>query len=215
MSEAVVPTFLSAGDWFLEIAGRDEVAAKWSDKSALSGYTIGGIVGHVGAAVAWLGPLLETAPSSDVPVMRLGDYYAPLVVRKPGDFDGELHTAARAQGERGSQRGPSETVARLRTRIDSLRQQLENDIDRLVDLRPTLPGAIQLGDFLRTRVVELVVHGDDLGVSIGLNLSPPRDAAVIAIETLLATALKEHGDLEIIRALVRVERSIGQVIPIL
>jgi hypothetical protein len=216
MSQNVVSTFLSAGAWFLEIAERDDVAAKWSDKSALSGYTVGGIVGHVGAAVAWLAPLLEPAPPNDAPVMQLGDYYAPFVVRKPDDFDGELHTAARAQGERGAQRGPNETVARLRTRIDGLREPLVNeDIDRLIDLRPTLPGAIRLEDFIRTRVLELIVHGDDLGASIGLHLSPPGDATAVTIETLFATALSEHGDLEVIRALVRVERSIGHLIPIL
>jgi len=152
----------------------------------------------------------------DVPVWSLADYLAPFPVRTAEDLDGPLHVAARAQGERGGQRGPKETVARLQTRLDGLAERLAaEDLGRLVDLRPTLPATIRLGDFLRTRVVELIVHGDDVAASIALNLDPPNDAAAVAINTLLAVAINTHGHLEGLRALARRERSTGGVLPVL
>jgi hypothetical protein len=182
----------------------------------LPGYTIGGLVGHVGAAVAWLEPLLEAAPPKDAPVISFGEYYKPLVMRQPDDFDAPLHVGAREQGERGAARGPAETVARMRARLDRIRARLADEVtDRLLDLRPTLPIAIQLEDFLRTRVVELVVHGDDLAVSVGLAPEPPSASAAVTIDTLLATARAENGDLEVIRALARGGRSTAHLMPVL
>src|SRR5438093_1583493 len=109
MAEAVVSGLAVAGEWFVEIAGRDDVAARWDEPSALVGYTVGGIVGHTAAAVSWLGPLLDTTtPADSVALWSLADYIAPFPVRSREDLDGPLHVAARAQGERGSQRGPKE-----------------------------------------------------------------------------------------------------------
>jgi hypothetical protein len=52
MAESIVSVLGMAGEWFVGIAGRDEVAARWEDPSALAGYTVGGIVGHIAAAIA-------------------------------------------------------------------------------------------------------------------------------------------------------------------
>ena len=35
MSESVVSAFNAAGEWFVDIAARDDVAARWSEPSAL------------------------------------------------------------------------------------------------------------------------------------------------------------------------------------
>ena len=217
MSEPVVAAFVAAGEWFQGIAGRDEIADRWGERSALDGYTVGGIVGHITAAVAWLGPLLDTtAPDSDVPVWSVGDYLAPFPVRTAEDLNGPLHVATRAQGERVAERGPKETVAKLHSRLEDVAERvMAADLHRLLDLRPTLPAAIPVGDFLRTRVVELVVHGDDLAVSIDLSVDPPDDAGAIAANALLAAAIHKHGHLELLRALARGERSTGGLFPVL
>ena len=62
--------------------------------------------------------------------------------------------------------------------------------------------------YLATRIVELLVHADDLRVSVGLlPASLPADAATIAIGTLVDAARLVHGDLEVLRALTRSERT--------
>jgi uncharacterized protein (TIGR03083 family) len=217
VSETVLPSFRTAGEWFAEFAGRDEVVQRWAEPSALTGYSIGGLVGHVAAAVGWLGPLLETTdPGGEVPVWSVADYLAPFPVHSQADLEGPLHTAARAQGERSAQRGPKETLTRFVERFDTVVTRLAGDnLDRTVDLRPTLPAAIRLGDFLRTRVVELVVHGDDLAASIGVTAEPPADAMAVATEALVAVAVSTHGPIAVLRALARRERSTDSVFPVL
>ena len=216
MASSVVSSLLAAADWFLDIAHRDQVPARWSRPSALPGLTVGGVVGHVAAGVAWLVPLLAATPPDGGRVIGLGEYYLPLAIRDDADLEGQIHTAVRAQGERGAQRGPEEAVSRLATRVEEIRSLLPGtDPNRLLDLRPTLPGAIRLQDFLRTRVLELVVHGDDLATSVGLSSAPPEDAAGVTIEVLLATARRDHGDVQVIRALARAERCTARVVPVL
>lgn len=216
MSE-IVSSFLAAADAFCELAKQELVATRWADQSALEGYSVGGLVGHVTAGISWVERLLETTPPSDAPVMSLGDYCAPFPVRKPEDLDTQLHTWAREQGERGAQRGPAETVAKLRARVERLPVLLaKEDVHRLIDLRPTVPGAIRLDNFIRTRILEVVIHGDDLAVSVGMtSFHPDAGAAALAIGTLITAARENHGDLEVIRALSRGERSAPNVVPVL
>ncbi len=53
-------------------------------------------------------------------------------------------------------------------------------------------GAVRLDDFVATRIIELVVHGDDLARSVPGVVAPPlTDAAVGAVRTALAGAYVE------------------------
>ena len=67
---------------------------------------------------------------------------------------------------------------------------------------------ITLDEYLRTRVVELVLHTEDLALSVDLpeaaEVTPA--AATIAINTLVDLARLRHGDLAVLRALARRER---------
>lgn len=212
----VVSSFLASADAFCRLAERDEVAARWADQSSLVGYTVGGLVGHVAAGVGWLEPLLEGAPPTDATPITFSAYCIQVMVGAPQDLD-RVHAFAREQGERGAQRGHREALARLRGRIDRLQVLLDKeDGDRLLDLRPMVPAAIPLDEFIRTRVVELVVHGDDLAASVGVTpWQPGVDAAELTIDVLMAVARQMHGDVEVIRALCRRERATPGVIPVL
>ena len=62
-------------------------------------------------------------------------------------------------------------------------------------------------EYLRTRVVELVVHADDLAASVGVAPMAPRpETGKIAIDALVDVARIRHGDLAVLRALARRER---------
>src|SRR5207237_4716134 len=67
-----------------DIAGRDDVAARWHEPSALVGYTVGGVVGHAAAAVAWPGSSTppRTATRTPKPPDRAGTRPPPR--RRPG-----------------------------------------------------------------------------------------------------------------------------------
>jgi hypothetical protein len=118
-------------------------------------------------------------------------------------------------------------VAKLRAHHQQLSLRLpKEDLDRPIDLRPTLPpvvplddhftGVIRLDDFLRTRLLEVVIHGDDLAASVGDTTwwADPR-AVGLAIEALVTVARQNHGDNQVLWALARRERTKPGVLPVL
>jgi hypothetical protein len=104
--------------------------------------------------------------------------------------------AARATYERLSERLPGEDPER--------RLKVAGDL------------VMTLADYLRTRVVELVVHGDDLAASVGLDFGPiSSDAASTAIDVLIEVARVRHGDMPVLRALTRHERDTVQALRVM
>lgn len=139
--------------------------------------------------------LLDTTPDDDVAVWLAAGYPALFPVRSAEDLDGLVHASTRAQSERVAQRGAKGTVAKLESRLDDVAGSLAADrLGRLVDLRPTLPAAIPLDDFLSTGIVEFVVR---------------RRGHRRRIDGRVA----QHGRLEVIRTLARAERSRRRVFP--
>jgi len=67
---------------------------------------------------------------------------------------------------------------------------------------------MSLGDFLTTRLMEIVVHNDDLAVSVGI---PTPEMPARAFETvadlLTRMAVRRHGPTAVLRALSRAERA--------
>ena len=62
-------------------------------------------------------------------------------------------------------------------------------------------------DYLRSRLVEVLVHTDDLATSVGIDAGPPPPSAVdVALAFLLEAARRDHGDLAVLRAFTRCER---------
>ena len=64
-----------------------------------------------------------------------------------------------------------------------------------------------MDDYLVTRVVEIVVHTDDLSASVSIP-TPHFDASTVnlAIDCLMDVARLRHGDMAVLRALARRER---------
>jgi hypothetical protein len=64
-----------------------------------------------------------------------------------------------------------------------------------------------LDEYLVTRLVELVVHSDDLATSAGLE-TPEFDAMTMAcvVGCLLAMVRARHGDIAVVRGFARRER---------
>ncbi len=64
-----------------------------------------------------------------------------------------------------------------------------------------------------SRTIEVVVHGDDLMASVGLDApSPPASACALAVEFLLRGAREKAGDLDVLRELTRRERATTDVL---
>jgi hypothetical protein len=67
--------FLEALQSFRELVNSNAVAAAWQGPSALAGYTVAGLVGHVLSAVLAVERCLDLEPGTEAPIAR-GMYYA-------------------------------------------------------------------------------------------------------------------------------------------
>jgi hypothetical protein len=66
---------------------------------------------------------------------------------------------------------------------------------------------MELDDYLITRICEILVHGDDLALSIGVDVPEfPRAAWDLATEHLLQVARAQHGNRAVLMAFSRRER---------
>jgi hypothetical protein len=100
--------------------------------------------------------------------------------------------------------------------LDRLRAVLPGaDPARLVSVVNVRHGATTLDDYLRSRVVELVVHGDDLAASAGLASHPPEGAVEVVLLACLELARARAGDAAVVRAFTRRERADPGVLRVL
>ena len=73
-----------------------------------------------------------------------------------------------------------------------------------------------LDDYLITRLLEVVVHTDDLAVSLGIEPPDfPRPATAAVIDCLLEVARRRHGDIAVVRAFTRRERDRPEALRVL
>jgi hypothetical protein len=204
----VVRTPDKVTDLFLEgaavVAGAladDGVAAAWDKPSVLAGQTVGGLAGHLARGGIWVvGDYLAGAePPPPVTFDSAAHYFATIVTVSTEAQD----QAIRARGASVGAAGPAAVVAEASRRLDELRPQLAAmRPDRLLAVAGgTIMG---LGDYLVTRLVEQVVHLDDLARSIegpGWPMPAEAEALVIALAGEIGTRI--HGPTAMIRALYR------------
>lgn len=158
--------------------------------------------------------LLGQPEAPDAPIVALGEYIASF---KMETFDADIHRYLRDKAAHSATYGPERTAARFREQLDGLRQRLPAECGRrILDMRPILPWGVSLDDRLRLQIMEFVVHGDDLAVSLGRSSGEaPEAASTVVIEGMLEAARFQHGDRAVIRALARRERSAEDVFPVL
>jgi uncharacterized protein (TIGR03083 family) len=205
--EQVVDAFFAAGAATAAVVGAPEVAAAWSAPSALTGYRVGELAGHTLLATARLETVLTEEVEPDT-VVDLAGFYGPNRVDDAAGVDDGLHPLIRAAAADVARGGPDEVAAELRAVLDRLQDLLSTaDPARLVSVVNVRGGATPLETYLRTRVVELVVHGDDLSASVGLAYEVPAAAAEVTLGVCLELARARSGDLAVVRAFTRRERA--------
>ncbi|MFE7814757.1 sterol carrier family protein [Streptomyces sp. NPDC057433] len=144
--------------------------------------TVRELIAHLSLTVASVGRALERDEPAK-PWLALPDHPAA--------------TAAHA----GAAAGESRELAAATPDLDALLARTEEDLARHLDAAPphrvlALPaGAMTLTDYLVTRVVELVVHTDDLGAAVpGLDVRYDRQALAACTRMLADTlAAKAPG----------------------
>lgn len=110
--------------------------------------------------------------------------------------------------------GHAVVVERMVAALGRLRARLPAEPgERRVE---ALGRVLLLDEYLKTRLVELTVHMDDLALSVGVSTPrEPADAYTVAIETLVHVATRRNGPLIVLRALSRAERQGADVLRVL
>ncbi|MHA7278464.1 maleylpyruvate isomerase N-terminal domain-containing protein [Arthrobacter sp. MDT2-2] len=206
-SAAILAAFLGAADQVEAVLDSKAVAERWEDRSALEGYTVAGLAGHLARGVLTVEKYMDAPePSTTTEATDAAGYITAVL----GDHDpvhSGFHRSVRARSldtSRGGASALAREVGRARRRLDERLD--ESTMDRRVEV---LQGVvITVEEYLRTRLVELVVHLDDLAVSVGHenSMDLPQDAYDEAAIVLVQVAVRRQGALSVIRGLARRER---------
>lgn len=200
---------------FAEVAGRaaellesEAVDAAWDEASALEEYTVGALGGHLARAVLTADRYLSSASSTPAAGSGLASasryFQAVLVDLDP--VDSEFHRSVRARGAEAAAVGGRQLAARVRRVTEDLARRLdEPTLSRPIEV---LDGVtLTVAEYLKTRLVELVVHVDDLAVSVGIPTPTLPDGALITVAGVLGElAARRAGGLRTVRAMGRAER---------
>ncbi len=197
-----------------EIAGAlatdPAVAARWADESSCAGMTVGGLAHHLAGQARSTVRLLAAPPGDEEPIPLIEHYRRAAWVRSGPDE--EANTDIRDGSNESAAGGPA-----------ALAEQVSQDLTALPEaIAPVLAGerrpdtvhipwqgwSLSTEDFLVTRLMEIVVHSDDLAASV--DLAPPAwpDPVVTPVLALLsAVAVDRHGQTAVVRALSRPQRA--------
>jgi hypothetical protein len=210
-------TLIDLHGWLLQQGAR--LAERFDEPSALAEFSVRGLAGHLRRAMTVLETYLDQpAPDhgtgTDVETVSAAEYYAA-VLPVDVDLDSEFHRAVRQRGiETAPDRADdfslvwAESAGNLITRLEQ-----EPD-DRLVQVFGGV--VLPLDEYLTTRIVELVVHADDLAVSLDVAPALLSTAATgLVITTLVEVARLRHGDSAVVRALSRRERDTAEALRVI
>lgn len=210
MDERDVETFLSAARIAAGLATGPEVADRWTEESACAGMTVGGLAHHlVGQAVTMV-RLLSAPPATEEPIALLEHYARAAWVT--ADHDDEVNVGIREGSDAEAAGGPDALRELVETTLADLPAALRAPRDPDAVHIPWQGWALSAHDFLVTRLMETVVHSDDLAASVGVPTPEFPDEVLTPVLALLsALAVRRHGQSAVVRALSRAERAPGSV----
>jgi Mycothiol maleylpyruvate isomerase N-terminal domain len=206
--QAVAEDFLIAAESAFELLGRVEVVQQWDQPSALADMTVGAVAAHLGSQVLTVHAAVTAGhgASEEVPVPLLEHYSRVPWVRS--GLEDESNTRIRLGAARSAATGHDALTASVQQAIPDLRRAFQ-----AANLPPRIRMAgwdwsLSFDDFLVTRVMEIVVHSDDLAVSVGIE-PPTLPEAVLGpvLALLVGVSLQRHGQAAVVRALSRRERA--------
>lgn len=210
MNADVRTSFLSTAQVAVELLGRKDVGDRWDEPSVLDEYDVGSLAGHLARAVLTAYWYLDM-PEPDPPTISAGEYFAAV---GPADVSSPAEAQVRARGADAAKGGWARLYLDAGRAVEHLatRLQTESPDHRI----PSMGRSILLDEYLKTRIVELVVHADDLARSIGVRTPPlPFEATHVAIEVLVDAARIRHGDRAVLHALTRRELDAVQALRVL
>lgn len=181
----------------------DNVRKRWAEPSALEGYSVSGLAGHLARAVFTVETYLDSSGTTE-PVSPAEYFVSALADLDP--VTSVEHRAVRERATTDAGASSSELADRMSDTLASLRLRLRS-VAQGATVAVFGAKTMTVDDYLATRVVELVVHMDDLAASVGVAATAlPDHVMPQVIDVLSRIAAGRHGDREVMRAFARRER---------
>jgi uncharacterized protein (TIGR03083 family) len=172
--DEVAEAYRQAGHWWRSLVGGIE-DHQW-DQGALGEWTVRELVAHGARAFRTVPEYLAGECKDPTPIDSAAQYFRIVLAEQTP----HVHIAARARAEAGDHDDWVAATDQVVAAADlAVHQGSSSSIAHL------FVGEMALDQYLATRVVEVVVHGTDLGQAIGIPSPPPLGAAKVAISVLL------------------------------
>jgi hypothetical protein len=190
------------------LIARPEVAAHWTAESSCPGMTVGALTRHLVEqsryVVALLGPDAPSAPPDAETISLLEHYARSGWVGAELDDDANLFVREKSEGQ--ALEGVDRAVALQASAAGELPSVLANAPSST--FVPWASACLRSDDFVVTRLLEMVVHADDLAASVDV-ATPDFGPAVLepVLGVLAALAVVRHGQDAVIRTLTRPQRA--------
>jgi len=195
--------FLDAAATAVQVLERRELAEHWHSRSVLREFSVAALAGHLSRGMTTVERYLDGPEPREAGISAA--VYFDTVIRS-ADINDPANQAIRGRGGEAAAGGPAALASEARGACARLRSRLAG-VEPGRRLRVAGGLVMTVDEYLRTRVVELVVHADDLAASVGVAPMAPRpETGKIAIDALVDVARIRHGDLAVLRALARRER---------
>jgi hypothetical protein len=196
--------FLAATDHVATIVARDDVIAAWHEPSALPEWEVGGLVAHLASQPIAAVTLLRADPVGD-PIPLEEHYVRAAWV--DASLDDEINVSIRESGDARAAAGPDAVLAAVGEAREALPVLLAAQPDDRAVLIPWNGWSLDLEGFLTGRLMEIVVHGEDVAASVGFTSPPlPREVLDPVLMLLTHLAVTRHGQGAVVSALTRAER---------
>lgn len=204
--------YVELGNCAIAAVRRDAVRDQWDAPSALDGFTIGELAAHLTRAILQVDSFLQDPPPEVHGELVWAErYYGMLTDLAIPNSEMNLGVVQRAKETAAP--GWSGVVSQVEESMMRLQVTLAREAsDRVLSVFGALP--MLLDEYLKTRFVEMVVHLDDLEVSLGGGeIAIPAGAVAVARDVIVGVAEDRIGSLGLIRAMVRTDR-VGAVFPL-
>lgn len=199
-----------ATDLLVALVAHPEVGARWHEESSCAGMSVGALTWHLVDQPRRIVEVLS-APSTDDAPITLDQHYAEAAWIQQ-DLDGPANTGVRTANEERAETGDqAAAVAAARTARAALDAALAG-AGATVRI-PWTGRTIGTDDFLVSRLMEIVVHSDDLAASLDDVPVPqfPAEALQPVVTLLTDLALRRHGQDALVRTFARPQRAPGAV----
>jgi hypothetical protein len=191
------------------LVARPEVSDAWTDESSCQGMSVGGLARHLVSQPVNVVRLLTTDVPHGVETIDVLEHYARAAWTTE-DLDGDTNSSIRATSDEQAAEGPEAAQVLASDALATLAAVLTGAPPTVYI--PWQGWALDTDDFLVTRLMEMIVHADDLAASVTVPV-PEFGPGVLdpVFRLLTALSVRRHGQDALVRALTRPQRAPGTV----